>query len=189
MNFLKSLDLTILTFINHLPHNEVLVGIAKFFTNIGSGGFIWFCLAFGFLIAGGRKGARVCILIVSGLVVDFILNELLVKHLVDRARPYHSGLIGLNFWDTKWTDASFFSGHAFSSFLCAYVVGRYYPKTFWPLMILATLISFSRVYLAAHWPSDVIVGGALGLVAGYIIILTDKRYSSGNSKIKNQRSK
>jgi undecaprenyl-diphosphatase len=176
MNFLKSIDLAVLTFVNHLPHGGVLVGIADFFTNIGNGGFIWFCLAFGFLVVGGRKGTRVCFLIVSGLVVDFLLNESLVKHLINRARPYNSGLLGLNFWDTRWHDSSFFSGHAFSAFLCAYLIGRYYPKTFWPLMTVAALISFSRIYLAAHWPSDVIVGSILGLAFGWLIIFIDKKY-------------
>lgn len=187
MNFIKSLDLTVLTFINHLSHSDVLVAIARFFTNIGNGGFIWFCVAFGLLIVGGKKGARVCILLVSGLIIDFLLNESFVKHLVNRPRPYNSNLIGLNFWDTRWTDSSFFSGHSFTAFLCAYLVGRYYPKTFWPMMILATLISFSRVYLAAHWPSDVIVGGVLGIFAGYIIIWFDKKYLMKNLKIKDQK--
>jgi len=159
-----------------LPHSSILVTAGKLLTNIGNGGFLWFCLAFGFLIAGGKRGAKLCVLIVSGLIIDFLLNESLIKPIFHRLRPYNSGLLGLNFWDTRWHDTSFLSGHAFSSFLCAYLIGKYYPKTFWPLMIVAALISFSRVYLAAHWPSDVIVGGALGLVVGYIIILVDKKY-------------
>jgi len=186
MDFLKSIDVLVFTFINHLPHSQALVALAQFFTNIGNGGFIWLCLAFGLLIAGGKKGARVCILIVSGLLLDLLLNESIVKPLVGRLRPYNSAVLGLNFWDTRWTDASFFSGHAFCSFLVAYVVGKYYPKTFWPLMVLASLISFSRVYLAAHWPSDVIVGAGLGLLAGWAIILIDKKYFSKIIKVKPQ---
>ena len=36
-----------------------------------------------------------------------------------------------------------------------------------PLLILAALIAFSRLYVGVHYPSDVIAGALVGLFAGW----------------------
>ena len=40
------------------------------------------------------------------------------------------------------------------------------PRLRVPLFLLATLISFSRVYVGVHYPFDVLAGAALGLLLG-----------------------
>ena len=40
--------------------------------------------------------------------------------------------------------------------------GLVHPRLRWPLLVLAALIAFSRVWLGVHYLSDVIVGAALG---------------------------
>ena len=58
---------------------------------------------------------------------------------------------------------SFPSGHATVSFACATVLALAVPRLRVPLYALATLISFSRVYVGVHYPLDVLAGAALGV--------------------------
>jgi undecaprenyl-diphosphatase len=39
-------------------------------------------------------------------------------------------------------------------------------------LVLASAISFSRVYLYVHYPSDVVAGMALGIATGSIFIMS-----------------
>lgn len=52
---------------------------------------------------------------------------------------------------------------------------RFLPWVLTGLMI-ATLLSISRVAVGAHWPLDIIVGAALGYIAGLSGVLLTQRY-------------
>ena len=65
----------------------------------------------------------------------------------------------------------FFSAHAANSFAIAtffYLILNKYYKIGKLLFIWATVVSYSRVYCGVHFPSDIVIGGAYGLIAGYI---------------------
>jgi hypothetical protein len=65
-------------------------------------------------------------------------------------------------------NSSFPSSHASSSFAVAFSVSTYYPRWSIPAFGMATLISYSRVYLDAHYAGDVIVGAGIGILGGYL---------------------
>ena len=60
---------------------------------------------------------------------------------------------------------SFPSGHTMAAFSIATVLSRRYPKHRWLPYVaysLAGVVGFSRVTLSSHFPSDVVMGAALG---------------------------
>jgi len=55
------------------------------------------------------------------------------------------------------------SGHSAASFALATVLAKQYPEYKQVIYAFASVIALSRVYVHAHWPSDVLVGAALGV--------------------------
>jgi membrane-associated phospholipid phosphatase len=64
---------------------------------------------------------------------------------------------------------SFPSGHSVTAFALAFVLSRVYPRYASLFYGLAVLVAISRVYLAKHFPSDVVAGAAVGILAGWIV--------------------
>ena len=62
------------------------------------------------------------------------------------------------------------SGHAVFSFMTAFVLG-YGRSLRWkaPLYTCAVLVAWSRIYVGAHYPLDVAVGGGVGAVCGLMV--------------------
>lgn len=70
---------------------------------------------------------------------------------------------------------SFPSGHATTAFAAAAAVGVLHPRLRWPLLGLAAVVGFSRVYLGVHWGLDVLAGAALGISIGVGCALAARR--------------
>ncbi len=92
---------------------------------------------------------------------------------VDRARPYET-MANVHLLVSKTTDFSFPSDHA--TVAGAVAVGLLFANRRWGLIAtaLAILMAFTRVYVGAHYPGDVVAGLALGgLVAtlGWFVIV------------------
>ncbi|MGH2621080.1 MAG: phosphatase PAP2 family protein, partial [Anaerolineales bacterium] len=64
---------------------------------------------------------------------------------------------------------SFPSGHAAASFAVAAVLARRFPRARWLLYGAASVVALSRVARGSHFPTDVVAGVGLGLVAGYVV--------------------
>jgi membrane-associated phospholipid phosphatase len=80
---------------------------------------------------------------------------------VDRARPYET-MANVHLLVDKTTDFSFPSDHA--TVAGAVAVGVLFANRRWGLVasVLAVLMAFTRVYVGAHYPGDVVAGLALG---------------------------
>jgi membrane-associated phospholipid phosphatase len=91
----------------------------------------------------------------------------LIKGLVDRSRPPES--IGFDALVGVPASPSFPSGHSMTAFAVAATIAALAPRTRLPLLALAAVIAFSRVYLGVHFWLDVLVGAALGLAIGLAV--------------------
>jgi undecaprenyl-diphosphatase len=127
----------------------------------GSFGFIWLAIAVaisGFSWSRPWLWTRVGVAILVSESISGVLKEWSRRDRPPVADPDPTPLVDLP------VTFSFPSGHATVSFACATTLALAVPRLSWPLFALATLISFSRVYVGVHYPFDVLAGAALGVV-------------------------
>lgn len=91
----------------------------------------------------------------------------LLKRTLTRERPYNI-LENIKTFDIVLKDYSFPSGHTTASFSMAAILTFYLPQFMFIFIALAFLVGISRIYLAVHYPSDVIVGIVLGVASSII---------------------
>ncbi len=103
-----------------------------------------------------------------------------IKILVGRERPLTEYAANLSF-DTLSFPSGHTSGSTIAYGLLAYLLWRTLPKPFnyigsSLLAALIILIGISRIYLGAHFPSDVVGGWLLGaaILAGVVFIVKPK---------------
>ncbi len=103
---------------------------------------------------------------ISGLITDII------KILVGRPRPkmwIHHHLGSPQWLEFKASFWSMPSGHTTTAFAAGVALGYIFPKYRYLFWAMALLVGVSRVVLAKHYPSDVLVGALIGsLVAWYL---------------------
>lgn len=91
-----------------------------------------------------------------------------LKVMLGRMRPvfYETlGDTGFYPWRMGWEFHSMPSGHAVASFAGLVMLGLLVPRIKWATWTIAIIIGASRVCYGAHWPSDVILGAFIGMVA------------------------
>ncbi len=135
-----------------------------FFTKLGDGGLIWIILTL--LCLYSDKYRKLGAAMTFSLVVALLLGNELLKELVRRPRPFTTGEISLLI--PPPSGFSFPSGHTMASFAAAGAIYLPHKKLGKWALILAILISFSRIYLYVHFPTDVICGVLFGLLFGYM---------------------
>lgn len=130
----------------------------------GEFGLIWMFLAT-LRAARSPQGRRVARRVVTGMAIESVLINGLVKSAFRRRRPT---------WQTdhplrlrRPRTSSFPSGHATSAFTGAFLLAENDPL--WPVyFVIAPVVAFSRVYVKAHHASDVVAGIAIGSGLGIL---------------------
>ncbi len=109
---------------------------------------------------------------------SFLLTSGIVsvsKRLFGRARPFvQSGprhFDVFRFQNSTQEFRSFPSGHTASAFAMMTVIARQYPQWYvkYPAYALAVSVGIQRMTDRQHWPSDVLIGGAIGYWIGHTL--------------------
>lgn len=180
-DFIVGIDVAIYQFVDGIM-NPALNTIMTFITHLGdTPGIIWWILGISLLIP--RKTRKFGVILIGGLAVASLINNVALKNVIERPRPY-------NIDPAVWTKAgyeyiwpglidkssswSFPSGHtstsigaAFALLLACFKEKKYLVLGI-PTFILSLLIGFSRIYVHVHYPTDVIAGAVVGLIGGVI---------------------
>ncbi len=93
-----------------------------------------------------------------------------LKRSLGRPRPKFSHAGEFQLWPSLDNGFdSFPSGHASASFAVAAVLAAHVPQARWCWYGVAFIVSWSRVFRSAHFPTDIVGGALLGVAVGWVV--------------------
>jgi undecaprenyl-diphosphatase len=177
-----TLDVTVFRALNGGIANPVLDRVMPFLTDFKRWRIAALAVWVGLVAFGRTKGRLAALALVPLVAASDQLTSSVLKSLTARLRPCE--VLGhVHFWYSsgRWvwtppeavggfkTSFGFPSSHAAnftaSMLFLSLVYRRWVPYVCLPI---AGAISLSRIYTGAHWPSDVLVGAAIGVALAWL---------------------
>ena len=180
-------DLPILEWIAANLRCPFMDTIMPIITLLGDAGIFWIAIAA--LCLFFPKYRKMGLSMGISLLIGLLVCNVLLKPLVGRIRPYdyqleHFGK-QIQLLVAAQHDFSFPSGHTIASFEAATAIMLHNKKLGIVAMILAVMISFSRLYLYVHYPTDVLTSVVLGIGIAFLgTFLVKKGYQIYDAKKK-----
>ncbi len=149
----------------------VLTPLMRLITLLGEKGLLLILLALVLMLYSRTRRIGVCIF--GAIAIGALFTNFILKDLVARPRPFEASELYRAWWQAIGAppedDFSFPSGHMTAAVaglgaLCL-TDGK---KWLVPSAVWALLMGVSRNYLMAHYPSDVLCGALVGLLAAVL---------------------
>jgi membrane-associated phospholipid phosphatase len=185
MQKIIQLDRDLFVFVNDHLHNDFL----DFFMSLVRNSSTWyplyiFLLAFVLTNFKKDKWWWVLFAILTVYLSNYISSNL-IKENIQRLRPCNDPefMSKINFLiGYKPQSSSFTSSHATNHFAMAgfffFTLKKYIGTIAWLFLFWAAIICFAQVYVGVHFPLDVVCGGIIGYLFGYLSATSfNKRYS------------
>ena len=195
-------DTAVYTFIWQIQ-NAVTIGIADVCQRMGDSTAYIIYFAISLILCFPKKTRKYGVAMVVAFLVALLLVNVLIKPGVGRLRPYVT-LKDTPFWETYQThwanagshledDMSFPSGHTslnFATFTAlTAVLLKDKKKWAWAIMIIPLIVGITRIIRCVHYPSDVLGGMIIGILAGVIGCMAATKWIPAISgKIKERKS-
>ncbi|MCU4715808.1 undecaprenyl-diphosphatase [Bacillus cereus] len=166
LNLINNLDNNGFRYINeNVKENVYIDYLMIFFAEYAQYMFI---LLFMILWLNKKYKNRTCVIqAIIACCFAFLLNRIIGLFFY-RERPFVSHL-NINQLVEHTANASFPSDHATSAFVIVITLYFYENRLGKVFLVLAFLITFSRVWVGVHYPLDVLVGAVLGSLWAFII--------------------
>lgn len=148
-----------------------LTPLFKFITLIGEKGILFFAIALILMMFARTRKLGICMF--GAVACGALITNVILKDMIGRVRPFLANEIYAEFWQAVGSPAedgySCPSGHVtavMSAMTAMFILCN--KKWSWTGFLAVLLMGMSRVYLIAHYPSDVLMGIVVGAVAGVV---------------------
>ena len=175
-SFFSGYDMAILSFAHRMAElaGSVLTPLNRIITLLGEKGILFFLLAVVLMLFPRYRRTGVCIF--GAVCCGALITNIILKDQIARPRPFETVDQFRQWWQFVGAPAedgfSFPSGHVTAAAagvtgLCLMRGKRWFiPGAIWVLLMM-----FSRNYLMAHYPSDVLFALLIGVFSGFVAAL------------------
>ena len=175
-SFFSGYDMAILSFAHRMAElaGSVLTPLNRIITLLGEKGILFFLLAVVLMLFPRYRRTGVCIF--GAVCCGALITNIILKDQIARPRPFETVDQFRQWWPFVGAPAedgfSFPSGHVTAAAagvtgLCLMRGKRWFiPGAIWVLLMM-----FSRNYLMAHYPSDVLFALLIGVFSGFVAAL------------------
>ncbi len=123
---------------------------------------------------GWRKTVAVVLAIALVILIADQVSASIIKPLVERARPSHNESLQSTIHIVngyRGGPFGFVSSHAANCFGIALLLAMIFKNRLftWTMVVWATLMCYSRIYLGVHYPGDIVCGAILGFLAAWLV--------------------
>lgn len=174
MSRFQAMDENILLWVQENLRSKKVTPFIKTLTRLGDYGLLW--IGFSLILMVKKDTRKAGKLSLFSIALCFLINNLIIKNLVDRDRPYEV-LEELKILINEQPDSSCPSGHAANSLASAIVFFQLFKKRKNKVGVLTAglLMALSRVYVGVHYLSDVLVGITVGTISGLSVCKLAKK--------------